>query len=869
MALLVALLLNFLVPGCVLSDFSEYGETTHYTSFGPYNQYQCRCVDLKCGFQGDCWDGYSCQKGWFGPGCQYDDLVSKAAVVEIQPRQPHDIIADNNQDTCLHNTESVILTWGMFFPFTWLRIQGKDLDRQSKLSITFLTSRYTQVGCVNQRTSAPNNSSLDVYCDVEEPFIRMTLTGKSIKSLCSLYVSGGRNIAFRQNTTTVSWAPDGTTYTYRTMNGDQTTYSHSLRRALPSWQVSFETPASIDRYVFHNRPATEPSDEEAKRFVGFVLTSYSVNRTIVFTQENYKDQFSYSILSPRLREPVAAVRIRVAQLINAPHTNIRGVAIYGDSVCPTGKYGRDCELSCNCATKEEPCFVSTGGCTSGCAPGYHGEGCRLRCSPNHWGVDCQDVCGINCIANQCDDITGRCYYECMDNYKGPRCDRECEVGVWGPNCTAPCDDRCVNQSCNATTGQCDIGCIGLKPPSCKNGCDVGWWGLNCLRSCDHCSGGSCDKVTGQCDKGCAIGRMGQDCQQWCSTGFYGNNCTKTCPEYCFNSTCDPVSGRCYACREGYFGKKCDEECGARMWGPGCSFQCSEKCVNKSCDRVSGECDLGCETGFKLPTCFYPCDPGTWGDNCTRRCEGNCLDGECDTVTGLCNAGCSAGYQPPACTEVCDPGTYGYDCAAPCPSSCAGHFCDAVTGKCAQCDAGYRGQHCEEDCEPDRWGPNCAMVCSSHCHNGECDVKTGQCLRCRVGFTQPLCHEQCHDGSYGQDCTQNCSRFCAEVNITQRQTCHHVTGTCLVGCKDGHDGVMCYNSTEPETVAVMKSSGRSSVNNGLLAGLICVVLIAAVTIGLLVYLWWRHVRKTGSFTTEDSVTAVENRSSRYELMAAEH
>lgn len=49
-----------------------------------------------------------------------------------------------------------------------------------------------------------------------------------------------------------------------------------------------------------------------------------------------------------------------------------------DAECPTGQYGRECHNSCNCAKNGENCFVSTGGCPSGCAAGYHLEGCQIR-----------------------------------------------------------------------------------------------------------------------------------------------------------------------------------------------------------------------------------------------------------------------------------------------------------------------------------------------------------------------------------------------------------------------------------------------------------------------------------------------------------
>ncbi|GFN76357.1 receptor-type tyrosine-protein phosphatase kappa-like [Plakobranchus ocellatus] len=49
-----------------------------------------------------------------------------------------------------------------------------------------------------------------------------------------------------------------------------------------------------------------------------------------------------------------------------------------DWACPVGKFGRECENDCNCANRQEPCFASTGGCVSGCAPGYTGGDCWTR-----------------------------------------------------------------------------------------------------------------------------------------------------------------------------------------------------------------------------------------------------------------------------------------------------------------------------------------------------------------------------------------------------------------------------------------------------------------------------------------------------------
>ena len=43
--------------------------------------------------------------------------------------------------------------------------------------------------------------------------------------------------------------------------------------------------------------------------------------------------------------------------------------------CKSGQFGLGCNHQCNCADQTESCFVHSGGCPSGCAPGFTGEDC--------------------------------------------------------------------------------------------------------------------------------------------------------------------------------------------------------------------------------------------------------------------------------------------------------------------------------------------------------------------------------------------------------------------------------------------------------------------------------------------------------------
>ncbi|CAL1546988.1 unnamed protein product [Lymnaea stagnalis] len=53
-----------------------------------------------------------------------------------------------------------------------------------------------------------------------------------------------------------------------------------------------------------------------------------------------------------------------------------------------------------------------------------------------------------------------------------------------------------------------------------------------------------------------------------------------------------------------------------------------------------------------------------------------------------------------------------------------------------------------------------------------------------------CNEACNHKTWGEDCGLTCSQFCNVDESLFPEVCHHVTGTCLLGCVSGHSGATC-------------------------------------------------------------------------------
>ncbi|GFO39301.1 receptor-type tyrosine-protein phosphatase kappa [Plakobranchus ocellatus] len=303
-----------------------------------------------------------------------------------------------------------------------------------------------------------------------------------------------------------------------------------------------------------------------KRLVNFTIQAYSssgTNPVYSYTDPGGLAQLVYTVVSPALiQTPVESVRFDVNK--NTDSLSIMAlceVYAFGEVVCSAGKFGRQCERDCNCANQTEACFVSTGGCPSGCAAGYTGEDCYTQCPNTKFGEGCTESCNNTCLNRECDHRTGVCDRGCVSGYIGDFCEQECPNTKFGEGCAESCSTTCLNRDCDHRTGVCDSGCVsGYIGDFCEQECPNTKFGEVCAESCSTtCLNRECDHRTGVCDSGCVSGYIGDFCEQACNLGTYGEDCNKICSDHC----------------------------------------AGEK---KSCDHVNGTCDQGCDSGYMMPLC---------------------------------------------------------------------------------------------------------------------------------------------------------------------------------------------------------------------------------------------------------------------------
>nr|XP_022311506.1 multiple epidermal growth factor-like domains protein 10 isoform X2 [Crassostrea virginica] len=560
--------------------------------------------------------------------------------------------------------------------------------------------------------------------------------------------------------------------------------------------------------------------------------------------------------------------------------------------CDSGSYGQNCSKSCG-QCSNDTCDHVNGTCTSECKVGYRTNLCNITCSTGSYGKECKQKCSKNCMDKEkCNPINGTCK-KCADGFRGEKCDQNCSDGTYGLGCKFNCSVHCLDDnSCNKVNGTCSKCHPGWHNNFCsalqlvetglaiatsssvygdyvasrtidgntnqqisnclhtattgrteawlrvdlrkvfsiqsvkfwyRNDRGTAYWNTKRLRGYSirssndtalPLSGSSCYTDPGNVTLPTIIEK---DCERtaryvWiyqnntldgacpmleicevqvfgCETGIDKEQCQKPCTHCKDRSYCNPVSRSCNSegcALPGYQAPLC-QECVVGHYSDNCDKNCSVFCKNHSCEHTTGICTLGCQRGYIGSYCNQTCETDKFGQNCSETC-GNCFENKtCNHVNGTCAGGCAAGFMTELCNTSCKDGQYGRDCQLNCSGNCLNmEICDKQNGACESCAEGYQGVKCDDRCETGRYGLNCTRNCGACLNDTDCHHVTGNCSSgCKNGWKDAeKCDKGCIGGRYGNNCGKTCSQFC------RNHRCEQNTGICAYGCLKGYTGGDC-------------------------------------------------------------------------------
>ncbi|KAK0065110.1 cell death abnormality protein 1 [Biomphalaria pfeifferi] len=401
--------------------------------FGSKCQFMCHCSAFGiCDDTGRCLT--KCDNGWFGQSCQYQDLatIPGATITAVPQQKTLTWLTDRDETTCNQsaNLTTIQISWDTSFPFTWLRLNINSPALTTIFTVTLKTTNHLDISCNKLAITIVDSTTVDLRCDMglNETVTQIILTGPGVKSICSLYINGGRNVALHQSaeqTSTytensksffASLAVDGNTNCYFYNNGSTT---HTDSEPSPSWTLTLDTPRIVNRFVIYNR-----ADSALIRLKNFNLTAFDINNKALWSYQDQNPEKSLIYTFTRFEsDPVSKIRI-------VPKSKESYDTQYILTLCEVFMYG--------------------------------------DCVPGNWGLECNNTCPVECPGS-CHQGTGTCFI-CQGRSDPPLCNTACPDGQWGPNCTNQCSISCYDGSCDRITGQCDKGCNGfINPPFCNTG----------------------------------------------------------------------------------------------------------------------------------------------------------------------------------------------------------------------------------------------------------------------------------------------------------------------------------------------------------------------------------------------------------------
>ncbi|KAH9494704.1 Fucolectin-1, partial [Bulinus truncatus] len=347
-------------------------------------------------------------------------MKNTKAILTTKPEQ--DIptwLTDENDGTCNadQNLQELNISWSEDYPFTWLRVKVANVSANLGITLTFIPVPFWRrnITC-NPLITVLDDTTVDYRCNVSSLIRTIVITGSGLKSLCSVYVSGGRNVALKQSATQSSkWPPNFDAYLAvdgnTNNNFDSGSCTHTLHTDRnPSWTLILDSIRTVNRIILYNR-----GDCCKVRLQNFKLAMFDDDNDNIWSYQDARGTLDVYTIYKWQESIMSKIRI-------SPTSK---------EVWDTSFYLTLCEVE------------------------VYGE-----CVAGSWGLECNKTCPSDCPL-WCHQETGQCL-SCLGYNDPPVCERDCSKGFYGYNCSIECPPNCKDAACNKTGYciSCQVGYVG-------------------------------------------------------------------------------------------------------------------------------------------------------------------------------------------------------------------------------------------------------------------------------------------------------------------------------------------------------------------------------------------------------------------------
>ncbi|GMH93508.1 hypothetical protein TL16_g12646 [Triparma laevis f. inornata] len=450
-----------------------------------------------------------------------------------------------------------------------------------------------------------------------------------------------------------------------------------------------------------------------------------------------------------------------------------------------------------------------------CPSGKAGTSCSLSCPAGKYSLSGAATC-TNCPAGKYGRITELVTAECSGN---------CGQGKYSQAGSTECSDCPLGKyggPTSTSTGQV----TGLTSNTCTGPCPAGKYGDAVgLSACVDCESGKYQDATGStsptCSGPCPAGTYSPPGSTICSSCLSGHSGPSLSPSL-VGYTVPQCGGKCPAGKYSTEGSTECTQCTAGHYG---------ESAGMTVNTCTGSCQLGRYSGEGEKSCT-PCEEGKYSDQVGQASCMECVPGKygqsIGMTTSFCSGLCPIGtYQPfsgKAECEECIAGKYGTREGAETANRCSPCSTNmyALPGSiiCETCKAGYSSEGLAE---------NVAALdefCGGACPAGKFSLAGGSCTPCpagKYGMTTASvtaeCDGDCSAGKYSgeggttcTDCPQGkfgsseglasdaCDGLCAagKYSIAGSQSCYDcnpgrfgsdgdIAATCTGACAAGYYG----------------------------------------------------------------------------------